>query len=111
MVSAPNAVLSLKETAILSGAPEKSIRHALAARVVSASRSHGRRLFGPREVVYFVLLNELPAGLELDRKLRKELFELLAAGKERAGRWPRPPAPRGTPARPGGRRPGDRSHR
>ena len=89
MVSAPNAVLSLKETAILSGAPEKSIRHELAARVVSASRSRGRRQFGPREVVYFFLVNELPAGLELDRKLRKDLFELLAADKERAGRWRR----------------------
>ena len=89
MVSALNAALSLKETAVLSGAPEKSIRHELAARVVRASRSGGRRLFSPREVVYFFLVNELPAGLGLDRKLRKDLFELLAADKERAGRWRR----------------------
>jgi xanthine/CO dehydrogenase XdhC/CoxF family maturation factor len=39
--------------------------------------------------VYFFLVNELPAGLGLDRKLRKDLFELLAADKERAGRWRR----------------------
>ena len=89
MVSALNAALSLKETAVLSGAPEKSIRHELAARVVRASRSGGRRLFSPREVVYFFLVNELPAGLGLDRKLRKDLFDLLAADKERAGRWRR----------------------
>ena len=89
MISALNAALSLKETAVLSGAPEKSIRHELAARVVPASRSGGRRLFSPREVVYFFLVNELPAGLGLDRKLRKDLFELLAADKERAGRWRR----------------------
>jgi len=89
MISALNAALSLKETAVLSGAPEKSIRHELAARVVRASRSGGRRLFSPREVVYFFLVNELPAGLGLDRKLRKDLFELLAADKERAGRWRR----------------------
>jgi len=89
MVSLSNAVLSLKETAILSGAPEKSIRHELAARVVHASRSGGRRLFSPREVVYFFLLKELPPGLGLDRKLRKDLFDLLAADKDRAGRWRR----------------------
>jgi uncharacterized protein (DUF433 family) len=89
MIFAPNAALSLKETAVLSGAPEKSIRHELAARVVRASRSGGRRLFSPREVVYFFLLKELPAGLGLDRKLRKDLFDLLAADKERAGRWRR----------------------
>jgi uncharacterized protein (DUF433 family) len=89
MVSARNAALSLKETAVLSGAPEKSIRHELSARVVRASLSGGRRLFSPREVVYFFLVNELPAGLGLDRKLRKDLFELLAADKERAGRWRR----------------------
>jgi uncharacterized protein (DUF433 family) len=89
MVSVPNAALSLKEASVLSGAPEKSIRHELAARVVRASRSGGRRLFSPREVVYFFLLNELPAGLGLDRTLRKNLFELLAADKDRAGRWRR----------------------
>lgn len=89
MVSVPNASLSLKEASVLSGAPEKSIRHELAARVVRASRAGGRRLFSPREVVYFFLLNELPAGLGLDRALRKDLFTLLAADKERAGRWRR----------------------
>lgn len=88
MVSdALNADLSLKETAILSGAPEKAIRHELASRVVRASRSGGRRHFSPREVVYFFLVNELPVGL--DKTLRKELFELLAANKEREGRWRR----------------------
>lgn len=81
------ADLSLKETAVLSGAPEKSIRHELAARVVRAPRSGGRRRFGAREVVYFFLVNELPVGL--DKALRKELFDLLATNKERVGRWRR----------------------
>jgi uncharacterized protein (DUF433 family) len=89
MVSVANTALSLKEAAILSGAPEKSIRHELAARVVRASRSGGRRVFTPREVVYFFLVKELPRGLWLDRKLRKELFDLIAADKERSGRWRR----------------------
>jgi len=89
MVSGSDAALSLKEASVLSGAPEKSIRHELAARVVRSSRAGGRRRFSPREVVYFFLVNELPSGLELDRALRKELFELLAAGKERSGRWRR----------------------
>lgn len=81
------AALSLKEAAILSGAPEKTIRHELAAHVVRATRSRGRRRFGPREVVYFSLVNGLPVGL--DKTQRKELFELLAANKERSGRWRR----------------------
>lgn len=81
------ADLTLRETSVLSGAPEKSIRHELAARVVRAGRSRGRRRFSPREVVYFVLVNELPVGL--DKELRKELFDLLATNKERAGRWRR----------------------
>jgi uncharacterized protein (DUF433 family) len=89
MVFSSDAALSLKEASVLSGAPEKSIRHELAARVVRASRAGGRRRFSPREVVYFFLVNELPSGLELDRALRKELFELLAADKERSGRWRR----------------------
>jgi len=89
MVSVPRAALSLKEAAVLSGAPEKSIRHELAARVVRASRSGGRRMFSPREVVYFFLLKELPPGLGLDRTLRKDLFALLAGDKDRAGRWRR----------------------
>jgi uncharacterized protein (DUF433 family) len=84
---ATGASLSLKETAVLSGAPEKAIRHELASRVVRASRSGRRRRFRPRDVVYFSLVNELP--IELDRGLRKELFELLASGRERAGRWRR----------------------
>lgn len=81
------ADLTLKETSVLSGTPEKSIRHELAARIVRAGRARGRRKFSPREVVYFVLVNELPIGL--DKKLRKELFDLLATNKERAGRWRR----------------------
>jgi uncharacterized protein (DUF433 family) len=89
MVSGFDAALSLKETSVLSGAPEKSIRHELAARVVRSSLSGGRRRFSPREVVYFFLVNELPTGLELDRALRKDLFELLATDKESAGRWRR----------------------
>ncbi len=79
--------LSLRETAILSGAPEKAIRHELASRVVRAARSGRRRRFGPRDVVYFSLVNELP--IDLDKGLRKELFELLAFDRERAGRWRR----------------------
>ncbi len=81
------AGLTLKETSVLSGAPEKSIRHELADRVVRAGRLRGRRRFSPREVVYFVLVNELP--VDLDKDLRKELFDLLATNKERAGRWRR----------------------
>ena len=88
MVSALNAALSLKETAVLSGAPEKSIRHELAARVVRASRSGGRRLFSLREVVYFFLVNELPAGLGLDRKLVQRATAAMSLG---------PNAPWGTP--------------
>ncbi len=84
---AATADLSLKETAVLSGASEKAIRHELAARVVRASRSGRRRRFSPRDVVYFFLVNELPVGL--DKTLRKELFDLLAANKERAGQWRR----------------------
>jgi uncharacterized protein (DUF433 family) len=83
----PGSGLSLNETAVLSGAPVKSIRHELAARVVRASRSGGRRWFSPRDVVYFYLINELPIGL--DKTLRKELFDLLTTAKERAGRWRR----------------------
>jgi uncharacterized protein (DUF433 family) len=81
------ADLTLKETSVLSGAPEKSIRHELAARVVRAGRARGRRRFSPREVVYFVLVNDLPVGL--DKALRKELFDLLASNKKRSGRWRR----------------------
>jgi uncharacterized protein (DUF433 family) len=83
------ADLTLKETSVLSGAPEKSIRHELAAHVVRASRSGRNRRFSARDVVYFFLVNELPVGL--DKSLRKELFDLLAANKERAGRWRREP--------------------
>ncbi len=79
--------LSLKETAVLSGAPEKTIRHELAARVVRASRSGRRRRFGSREVVYFSLVNGLPVAL--DKAQRRDLFELLADDKERSGRWRR----------------------
>jgi len=89
MISGSDAALTLKEASVLSGAPEKSIRHELAARVVRSSRARGRRRFSPREVVYFFLVNELPSGLELDRTLRRELFELLATDKERSGRWRR----------------------
>jgi uncharacterized protein (DUF433 family) len=83
------AELSLKETSVLSGAPEKAIRHELAGHVVRASRSGRHRRFSARDVVYFFLVNELPVGL--DRSLRKDLFDLLAADKERAGRWRREP--------------------
>lgn len=79
--------LSLKEAAVLSGAPEKTIRHELAARVVRASRSGRRRRFSPREVVYFSLVNGLPIGL--DKVQRKDLFDLLATDKERSGHWRR----------------------
>lgn len=79
--------LSLKEAAVLSGAAEKTIRHELAARVVRASRSGRRRRFSPREVVYFSLVNGLPVSL--DKTQRRDLFELLAADKERSGRWRR----------------------
>jgi uncharacterized protein (DUF433 family) len=57
--------------------------------VVRASRAGGRRWFGPRAVVYFSLVNDLP--VVLDKGLRKELFDLLVAQKERAGRWRREP--------------------
>lgn len=80
--------LSLKEAAVLSGASEKTIRHELAGRVVRTSRARGRRRrFSSREVVYFSLVQGLPIGL--DKALRKELFDLLSAGKERSGRWRR----------------------
>jgi uncharacterized protein (DUF433 family) len=84
---AKNVELSIKEAAVLSGATEKSIRHELAGRVVHAGRTSGRRRFGAREVVYFCLVHELP--LELDKSLRRELFELIAADKATAGRWRR----------------------
>lgn len=88
MIAEPaGASLSLKEAAVLSGATEKAIRHELAGHVIRAKRAGGRRRFGSREVVYLGLVNELP--FELDRALRKELFELIAADKPRAGRWRR----------------------
>jgi uncharacterized protein (DUF433 family) len=83
----PDEALSLKETSVLSGATEKAIRHELAARVVRAGRAKGRRRFSPGEVLYFFLVKELPLGM--DKSIRKELFELLAARKERVGRWRR----------------------
>jgi uncharacterized protein (DUF433 family) len=82
-----SADLSLKEAAALSGTPEKTIRHELAARVARASRSGHRRRFSSREVVYFSLVNGLPVAL--DKAQRKDLFELLTANKERSGRWRR----------------------
>ena len=83
----PRRDLSLKETALLSGVTEKAIRHELASRVARASRSRGRRRFSPREVVYFSLVCQLP--IALDKRLRRDLFQLLAANKERAGQWRR----------------------
>jgi len=83
------AELTLKETSVLSGTPEKAIRHELASRVVRAARSGGRRRFSPRDVVYFLLLNELPPGVGLDKSLRRELFDLLGDNKARTGRWRR----------------------
>ena len=82
------ASLSLKEAAVLSGLTEKVIRHELAAQVVRAGRtSAGARRFSPRELLYFCLVAELP--IELPRKDRRELFELLARGGTRRGRWRR----------------------
>jgi uncharacterized protein (DUF433 family) len=83
-----DAQLSLKEAAVLSGVTEKVIRHELAAHVVRASRSSaGSRRFRPRELLYFCLVAELP--IELPKKDRRDLFELLSAGEVRRGRWRR----------------------
>lgn len=79
--------LSLREAAVLSGTSEKAIRHELAARVVRPRRSGGRRRFNPGEVLYFFLVKELP--VDLNKRLRSELFELLSTDKARAGKWRR----------------------
>jgi uncharacterized protein (DUF433 family) len=79
---------SLKEAAVLSGVTVKVIRHELAAHVVRASRSSaGTRRFRPRELLYFCLVAELP--IELLKKDRRDLFDLLSAGAERRRRWRR----------------------
>lgn len=85
--SIPRAELTLKETAILSGAPEKAIRHELAARVAKAGRVGGRRRFSANEVLYFFLVNSLPVGL--DKEVRRDLFALLSGRADRVGRWRR----------------------
>jgi len=80
--------LSLKEAAVLSGVTEKVIRHELASQVVRAARTAaGTRRFSPQELVYFCLVAELP--IELPRKDRRDLFDLLARGAVRRGRWRR----------------------
>lgn len=84
----PASTFSLKEAAVLSGVTEKAIRHELASQVVRAARTAaGARRFAPRELLYFCLVEELP--VELSRKDRRDLFELLARGAVRRGRWRR----------------------
>lgn len=69
---------------------ERSIRHELASRVIRAGKTAaGSRRFAPRELLYFCLVAELP--VELSRKDRRDLFDLLARGTERRGRWRREP--------------------
>jgi uncharacterized protein (DUF433 family) len=87
-VREPSTRLSLKEAAVLSGVTEKVIRHELASQVVRAARTAaGARRFSPQELVYFCLVAELP--IELPRKDRRDLFDLLARGAVRRGRWRR----------------------
>jgi uncharacterized protein (DUF433 family) len=84
----PTSSLSLKEAAVLSGMTEKSIRHELASPVIRAGKTAaGSRRFSPRELLYFCLVAELP--IELPRKDRRDLFDLLARGAARRGRWRR----------------------
>ena len=80
--------LSLKEASVLSGVTEKVIRHELASQVVRAGRTAaGARRFTPKELLYFCLVAELP--IELPRKDRRDLFEVVARGAQRRGRWRR----------------------
>jgi uncharacterized protein (DUF433 family) len=84
----PSRRLTLKETALLAGVSEKSIRHELADKVVQPRRSEGKRLqFGASEVFYFRLLSEL--RFELKKSDRKDLFLLLTGGKAEQGAWRR----------------------
>jgi len=84
----PASSLSLKEAAVLSGVTERSIRHELSSQVIRAGKTAaGSRRFAPRELLYFCLVAELP--IELSRKDRRDLFDLLARGAERQGRWRR----------------------
>ena len=87
-VREPSSRLSLKEAAVLSGVTEKAIRHELASHVVRAARTGaGARRFAIKELLYFCLVAELP--IELPRKDRRDLFDLLARGAARRGRWRR----------------------
>jgi uncharacterized protein (DUF433 family) len=81
--------LTLKEAAFLSGATEKVIRHELAASIVHGKRSRRHHRFGPREVFFFCLVNELP--FDLKREDRRDLFELIVSRKEQRGHWRREP--------------------
>ena len=87
-VREPSSRLSLKEASVLSGVTEKAIRHELASNVVRAARTGaGARRFATEELLYFCLVAELP--IELPRQDRRDLFDLLARGAARRGRWRR----------------------
>lgn len=82
----PNERLSLKETALLAGVSEKSIRHELADKVVQPRRAEGRRLyFGVEDVFYLRLIAQL--RFALTKADRKHLFILLTSNKAEQGPW------------------------
>lgn len=82
----PSRSLSLKETALLAGVTEKTIRHEVADRVARPRRSNGKRLlFEASSVLYFGLVSSLPVLLsKLDRK---HLFALITNKQTEQGPW------------------------
>ncbi len=82
--------LTVKETAVLAGIPEKTIRHALASRVAQPGlvrRRPGEPRFRPGAVVFFRLVSSLPFELSLEAK--RDLCELLSNGAQARGAWVR----------------------
>ncbi len=82
----PRRPLSLKETALLAGVTEKTIRHEVADRVAQPHRGDGRRLqFEASSVIYFGLVSALRVSLsKLDRK---HLFALITNKQTENGPW------------------------
>lgn len=82
--------LTVRETAVLSGVPEKTIRHALASRIVEpalASKRAGEPRFRPEAVIFFRLIYSLPFDLSLRSK--RDLCEVVARKASTSGAWVR----------------------
>ncbi len=82
------ALLSLKETALLSEVSEKFIRHALEDEIPSvrgAPSGSNARWFRIRDVFYFRLLSKVPVGIP--KEDRKSLHSLICKRMTVAGPW------------------------